>query len=173
MEEETTVAPTSEEQEGTQEETEETETEEEEVDWKSEAQKAKELADNYKRRAEKAEQKAKSAPKVEVTGELSHADIIFLAKTDIADEDINEVTDFAKLKGIPVKDAYNYLKPVLSVRAEERQTAQVTATKGARGKKPTSGEDLLRKAKETGEIPTSDAAMQELILAKQNARRRK
>lgn len=157
------------------EETTEEETTEEEVDWKSEAQKAKELADNYKKRAEKAEKKAKEAPskKEPITGELSQNDLIFLAKSDIHEDDISDVTEWAKFKGISVKDAYAQMKPTLAIRQEERTTAQVTSTKSGRGKKPVTGDDLLEKANTTGEIPTDDQGMRELILAKQKSRGRK
>lgn len=175
MQTEETVVPTSEEQEEEVEETEE-ETEDEEVDWKSEAQKAKELADNYKKRAEKAEKKAKSAPstpKTEDTTQLSPKDYLALQEAQITADDFDEVQDFAKYKGLTISEALksSTLKTILNERKEERATASATQTKGARGVKPKTGEDYLEKAKTTGEIPTDDKAMQELILAKQNARR--
>lgn len=170
------VTPTSEETEEETTEEVETQEEEEEIDWKAEALKAKELAENQKRRAEKAEKLAKTAKeeKKETTfsGELSQTDLIYLAKSDINEEDIADVTDWAKFKGISIKEAHEQLKPTLSIKQEQRTTAAATETKSGRGVKPKTGEDYLEKARRTGEVPTDEIEMQKLILARQKAGRR-
>ena len=97
--------------------------------------KAKELAENYKIRAEKAEKEAKKGggePPKE-SPELSTKDVLFLAKADIHEDDMDEVLEWSKFKKISVSDAFKQLKPTLDVRSEERKSAQVTQTKGARG----------------------------------------
>lgn len=173
MEDETKDIPALEETEETTEEVVE-EQEEDETDWKSEAQKAKELADNYKKRAEKAEKKAKSAPTTkEETSNLSPKDYLALQEAGITAQDFDEVQDFANYRKVSLAEALesSTLRTILAERKEERATAQATSTKGARGTKPKSGDDYLEKAKTTGEIPTDDKALQDLILAKQNARR--
>lgn len=168
------VTPTSEETE--EETTEEVETQEEEIDWKAEALKAKELAENQKKRAEKAEKLVKSAKEEKketiFSGELSQTDLIYLAKSDINEEDIADVTDWAKFKGISIKEAHEQLKPTLSIKQEQRTTAAATETKSGRGVKPKTGDDYLEKARRTGEVPTDEIEMQKLILARQKAGRR-
>lgn len=132
----------------------------------AELAKAKELADNYKRRAEKAEAKAKETPKqVETKESIDQNDLIFLAKADIHEDDIADVTKWARNNNIPVKDAFNQFKPILDARTEERKTASATSTGSPRGTKPVTGEDLLQKA-EKGEIPTSDADITKMIQAR-------
>lgn len=138
---------------------------------KSEAQKAKELAENYKKRAEKAEKKAKSTPKQDSS--LSQNDIIYLAKTDIHEDDISYVTEYAQKFGLSVKEAHEQTKPILGVRNEERTTAEATSTKSPRGKKQLTGAELVRKVEESGEIPTDDRGMQEYIAARQASQRTK
>lgn len=100
---------------------------------------------------------------------LSSKDVIFLAKTDIHEEDIAEVTELAKLKKISVAEAYKYLKPVLDVRAEERKTAQATQTKGGRGTTTEKPEDILRRASQ-GQLPQDDAGIEALTAAREAQR---
>lgn len=158
----------------TTEETTEEETKEESIeDLKSRLAKAEEEKENQKRRAEKAEKKAKTVQKPASDTNLSQNDVIYLAKSDIHEDDIAYVTDYAQKFGISVKEAHKQTLPILNQRKEERTTAEVTATKSPRGVKPRTGEDMLKKAEETGELPTGDDAMQELILARQNRMRRK
>jgi len=148
--------------------------EEEQVDWEAEAKKNKEVADNYKIRAEKAEKKAKEAPEKKVDdSSLSQTDFLYLAKSDIHEEDLGELNDVMSKMGMNAKQAHEYLKPRFAVKAEERKTASVTNTGSGRGKKPKTGEDYLDKANKTGELPDSDTGMQDLILARQNAKRGK
>lgn len=137
------------------------------------AAKAQELADNYKVRAEKAEAKLKEGAPLTAKQEdgLSNKDILFLAKADIHEDDMDEVLDWAKFKKVAVSEAYKQMKDVLDVRTEQRKTAQATQTRGgARGASKVSGEDLLSKAEKTGEVPTTDEGMSELFLARQARR---
>jgi hypothetical protein len=160
-----TVTPTSEEKEETTEEVVEEETkEEEEVDYKALAEKNAELANNYKVRAEKAEKKAKE---VQPSTSLPQSDLLYLAKADIHEEDVEELTTYAEKMGVSVKEAHEFLKPVFDIRQEQRKTAQTTETKSGRGKTQKTGDDYLDTALKTGELPDSDEAMQALILAKQ------
>jgi len=130
-----------------------------------EAEKAKELAENYKRRAEKAENSPKQADK----DGLSSKDVIFLAKTNINEEDVEEVTELAKLKKIPVSEAYNYLKPVLDVREEQRKTANATQTKGGRPAVKTTPDELINRANQ-GNLPEDDAGIDALTAAREAQR---
>lgn len=136
---------------------------------KQKAAKADELEGKNKQlfeRAKKAEDAAKATVHSQDTG-LSQTDIIFLAKADIHEDDIGEVTELAKLKKIPVSEAYKYLKPVLNERAEERKTAAATQTKGgARGTAKVTGEDMLRKVEATGELPDDPDALMQIAEAR-------
>lgn len=135
-------------------------------EYKARLTKAEELAENYKKRAEKAEKAAKSA-KVPSQDGLAENDIIFLAKTDIHDDDIRDVVKWARNDGVSVKEAFNAYKPILDARKEERNTALATNTKGsARGTSKVSGEDILRKAQSTGEVPDTDEGMMKLAEAR-------
>jgi hypothetical protein len=101
--------------------------------------------------------------------DLPTSDLLYLAKSDINEEDIDEVRDWAKFKGVSIKEAHEQLKPTLLVKEEQRRTAQATQTRGgARGSSKITGEDLLSKAEKTGEIPTDDAGMKKLAEARLN-----
>lgn len=163
MEETEQVVPTSEEQ--VEETVEEVNSEESSEELKAKLAKAEELANNYKTRAEKAEAKAKE-PKPKQDG-LSTSDVIFLAKTDIHEDNLDEVIEWAKFKKIPVSEAYKQLKPKLDVEAEIRRTQQATQTKGSpRGANKVSGEELLSQAQRTGEVPDDAEGMQALFNAR-------
>lgn len=131
------------------------------------AEKAEELATNYKKRAEKAEGELKGLPKDSQDG-LSNKDVLYLAKADIHEDDLDEVLEYARFKKVPVNDAHKQYKAVLDIRAEERKTAAATAAGkgGARGASKVTGEDLLRKAEQTGEVPTDPDKMRELAEAR-------
>ncbi len=138
----------------------------EEVDWEAKAKKAEELANNYKVRAEKAEKKSKETVQTETRDGLSNKDVIFLAKADIHEDDMDEVLDWAKFKKVPVSEAYKQLKTTLQVRTEERKSAQVSNTNNARrGSSKVDGETLISNAR-AGKIPESDADITALLKAK-------
>lgn len=129
-------------------------------------------------RAKKAEADLKEARKqlegtVQSKDTLSTMDVLALAKAGIEDDDMDLVTKFAKLQEMTVKDALKdtTLKAILDTKAEERRTAATAHTKGgARGTSKVTGEDLLRKAETTGEVPTSTEGMQALFIARRAQR---
>jgi LPS O-antigen subunit length determinant protein (WzzB/FepE family) len=137
---------------------------------KAKLAKAEELANNYKIRAEKAEKLAKTV-KVEAKPEpskpqsMSTRDYIALVNSKINEEDIVEVEDYAKYKGISIADALksSVVKTLLSEKEEIRKTAQATNTSNARrGSSQVSPETLLAKARK-GDVPDSDDEIQKLI----------
>jgi hypothetical protein len=152
-----------------------TENQEEEVDVEELKKQAK-LAENYKIRAEKAEKALKKNKPTESQApsqsEISNKDILYLAKADINPEDVDDVLDYAKLKGITIAEAHKFYKPILNEREEERKTAQATTVKSGRGSTKNSGEDFLRRAETTGEVPDDPAKMREMIEADFNRRRK-
>lgn len=143
----------------------EAEPEEESVEeLKARLAKADEVANNYKIRAEKAEKKAKETPQPAQNG-LSTKDVVYLAKADIHDDDVDEVLDYAKLKGISVGKAHEFLKPILAVRTEQRTTASAANTSSVRrGASKATGETLLENAK-AGKLPDSDDDIARLVAA--------
>lgn len=179
MQEEIGTPTSTEKVEETTEVTEETteETPEESVDdLKARLAKAEEEKENQKKRAEKAEKKAKEAPKVEevkTDSTMSQKDILYIAKAEIHEDDMEEFTNTMSKMGMTAKEAHEFLAPRFAVKAEERKTAAATQTKSPRGTKPNTGEDLLSKVEGGGDIPTSDAEMQKMILAKQNRFKKK
>lgn len=172
MLEEETVDSTLEQEEVAEEVTEEESPSETIEEVKEKLAKAEEIAENQKIRAEKAEKKAKTAPKKEnKTDDLSQKDVIFLSKTEIHEDDFDEVVETAKAKGITAKEAYDYMKPILDVRSEERTTADATQTKSPRGVKANTGEDLVKKAEKTGEVPEDEAGMKAMAEARMARRK--
>ncbi len=114
-----------------------------------ETAKAKELADNYKKRAEKAEAEGKKPKIADGEGALSQKDLIVLMKADVAEEDIDDVVEYATFKKIPIADALksSTVKSILAEKAEFRKTAEITAI-GAnrRGNEKISDATLLANA---------------------------
>lgn len=129
--------------------------------------KAAELESKNKQLYERAK-KAETKPAAEPSQDgLTNKDVLFLAKADIHEDDIDEVLEWAKFKKVPVSDAYKQMKDVLDVRAEQRKTAAATQTgKSSRGTSKVSGDDLLSKAERTGEVPDTAEGMTELFKAR-------
>ena len=132
--------------------------------------KAEELANNYKIRAEKAEGKLKEEKKEVIAPKkddsLSQSDLIAIIKADVAEEDIEEVTVYAKIKNISVADALktNIIKTVLADKKEERTTAAATNTGNARkGSSRPNPSQLLEQAQKTGELPESEEDLTALV----------
>jgi LPS O-antigen subunit length determinant protein (WzzB/FepE family) len=150
------------------------ETVEENVDdVKAKLLKAEELANNYKIRAEKAEKLAKTI-KVEAKPDtskpvsMSTRDYIALVNNKINEEDIGEVEDYAKYRGISIAEALksSVVKTLISEKEEIRKTAQATNTSNARrGSSQVSPETLLNKARK-GEVPESDEDIMKLVRAR-------
>jgi hypothetical protein len=138
-----------------------------------ELKKAKEIAENQKIRAEKAEAESKKAKEgkdnLTPKQELSQSDLLTLARTDVAEEDIKDVIDYANFKKISVKEALEsgVIKSLLAERGEERKTAEATATKQKRtGATTQLGSDLLGKAESKGELPEDKEGMEKLVNAR-------
>lgn len=137
-----------------------------------------ELAQNYKIRAEKAEGKLKDVlpQSVPTQDSLSPKDALLLAKAEVSLEDVDEVVEYAKYRKIAIGDALKdpTLKAILSTRVEERKTAAATHTRGgARGASKVTGEDLLRKAEATGEVPEDPQKIREIVEARMARRKNK
>lgn len=115
---------------------------------KERLQKAEQLANNQKIRAEKAERLNKVAPKESIqvkSGDLSTKDLYALMDAKVPQDDVEEVRDYAKLKGISIPEALNtsFVKSLLSENAEKRNVAQASNTGVTRRSSKLSDEDLL------------------------------
>lgn len=101
--------------------------------------------------------------------DLNAMDAIALMRANIHEEDIGEVVEYARFKGVSVAEALkaSVIKATLAEKAEQRQTASATSTGRVRsGSVQKSGEGLLEKAFATGEIPDSDKDMEALASAR-------
>lgn len=134
--------------------------------------KAEELAHNYKIRAEKAEAKIKTAkPEPTQNSSLTVYDTIALMNAKVTEaEDIKEVEEYARFKGVSVSEALKsgVIKTILADKAEERKTAQATNTGKARVGSSTLPDEVVLKNASLGKLPDDPSA---LVNARFNSRR--
>lgn len=170
MDENTTGAATSEQEEVIEATSQEPASPEENVEENEELAKARELANNYKIRAEKAEKalKQKETAKNEAPApshdNLSTADTLALVQAQVSPEDVSEVIEYARYKKISVVDALktNVVKTLLTDRAEERKTAAATHTGTTRrAPQKVQASTLVSKA-EDGDLPDDEEEMKRL-----------
>lgn len=136
---------------------------EEDIDWKALALKEKERANNQKIRAEKAEREAKTkATKPAQDSSLSVHDAIALMTAKVTEvEDIKEVEDYARFRGISVSEALksSVVKTLLAERVETRKTAQATNTGKARAGSASLSDDVVLKNASQGKLPDDPASI--------------
>lgn len=131
--------------------------------------KAEASSQNFER-AKKAEEEVKRL-KTQGTEApaFSPKDVLALTEHGVKSDDFDEVVRVAKVLNKPIADALKdpILKSILNDRAEERKTSNATATRGGvRNVVKSTGQDLLRKAETTGEVPDSDEGMRKLAEAR-------
>jgi hypothetical protein len=143
-----------------------TEKAEETIDYKAKYEKALEEKENQKIRAEKAEKLAKQPKEAKL--DVSTIDIIALSKANIHEDDIADVQEYAKFKGISIKDALNssVVKATLSENAEKRNVANATNTSNVRRGPAQASDDVLLSRASKGEMPTTDADLIRLTRAR-------
>jgi hypothetical protein len=95
-------------------------------------------------------------------------------RANVDEEDIQEVVDYAKLKGIPVSQALktNVIKTILDEKAEERKTALATNTGKAKASPSRASDETLLDKASKGELPEKDEDMQRLVKARIDAKRK-
>lgn len=132
--------------------------------------KAKEIAENQRIRAEKAE-KAKKEDKGDKEN-LSLSDI--RALSDVHDEDVQEIVDYAKFKGVTIAEAKktSAMQNYLSTQAEERRTAAVADTRGGQRATTINNTVILEKAKR-GELSEKEEDIDKLVEARMEAKLKK
>lgn len=144
----------------------ETLTAEEIAELRSKAAKADELEAKNKQLFERAKKAETTRAEPQAPSEsLSTKDVVYLAKADLHNDDVDEVLELAKLKGISVSKAHEYLKPILDVRAEQRTSASAANVSNVRrGPSKVTDEVLVSKASK-GELPDDDEGIERLISA--------
>ncbi len=137
------------------------------ADAEEKRKKADEVANNYKIRAEKAERKPKELEKEPSVAGLSAIDTIALMRSNIAEEDIPEVVEYASFKKVSVAEALKSttVKSILAQKDEERKVSAATNVGGARkGPSKVTDEQLLERAAK-GVMPESDEDMRRMAQA--------
>lgn len=127
--------------------------------WKKKATEKKEVVENKK------EVKETVTPK---ENGISQTDLYALIRANVAEEDIQEVVDYAKLKNIPVSQALksNVVKTILSEREEERKTANATNVGKAKSAPSRASEETLLEKARSGELPERDEDIIRLVKAR-------
>lgn len=133
--------------------------------------KTEEIANNQKIRAEKAEDKLKSvkvetpSPKASKQGDLGSKDLYALMEAKVPQDDIDEVVEYAKFKGVSVAEALktSFVKTTLSEKAEQRRIAEATNVGNTRRNSGKVSDDSIVSKAQSGELPESDEDLIRLI----------
>ena len=130
-----------------------------------------------KKASEKPEEKKEEVKeeKKEVVDEkdLSSSDMFSLIEAKVPQEDIEEVKDYAKLKGISITEALkaSIVKTILEDKAEARNVADATNTGGGgQAPKRDSDEELLSNSSK-GVMPETDEGMARLVKLRQESKK--
>lgn len=139
------------------------------TDWKSEALKYKAIAE----RAAKKAHKPQVTPQVEPapqSKDISTMDAIALVRSGVTlKEDIDQVKEYAQLKGVSIEEALSskMIKTILQENEEVRKTAKATNTgTSRRSSTQLSEDDLLQRFRKTGEVPESQDDLERMIEAR-------
>lgn len=129
--------------------------------------------ENKTLKIQKAKNREKSEKKVEEkpTEDISTKDLYSLMSAEVVEEDVSEVVDYAKFKGISVAEALKTetIKSILEGKKEARNVAQATNTGSSKkGTSSVSGEDILANANK-GKLPESDEDFAKLAQARIDA----
>lgn len=134
---------------------------------KAKAARADELEEKNKRLFERAKKQ-----QVKQDG-LSPKDTLYLAKTNIHEDDVDELVELSMKMGWDIRKAHEFMAPTLKERNEERTSAKATATGKVRpGVNDVPDTTVLNKASK-GNVPEDDEGMQRLIDAELNQKARK
>lgn len=127
--------------------------------------KTEEVAANQKARAEKAEKAAKAAKPAD---DLSSADVMSLMNAKVSHEDdIAEVKDYAKLKGITIAEALKVpmVQSLIADSAEKRKTAEATHSGPARRNTQAPSDEAVVAEATKGNLPDDPAKLAESRMA--------
>lgn len=112
------------------------------IKWRTEATKAKDTPPQPKQDGEK-------------KFELSLKDTITLSKSNVHEDDIDEVIEYAKFKNIPIQEALKstVVRATLAEKEEFRKSAQATTTGTARRTNSRPSDEEIMKKFQNGEVP--------------------
>lgn len=112
------------------------------IKWRTEATKAKDTPPQPKQEGEK-------------KFELSLKDTITLSKSNVHEDDIDEVIEYAKFKNIPIQEALKstVVRATLAEKEEFRKSAQATTTGTARRTNSRLSDEEIMKKFRDGEVP--------------------
>lgn len=146
---------------------------EELAELKAKAEKADELERKNRQLYERLKKKEEEAN--HSTNGLSTRDTLALIEAKITDEELSEVEEFARYKKLSIADALKSptLKAILAERKEEARTARATEIKSPRGVAKNTGEDILRKAEKTGEVPEGIDELKAMLEARLHRKKTK
>lgn len=102
----------------------------------------------------------------EKKNDLSQDDMFVLVKSDVHMDDVNEVKDYAKLKGISIAEALKspIVQGILTTNTEHRKSAAAAGTKDTRSTSKTDGvaivSDILAKGEDAVPEKGSEGAME-------------
>lgn len=157
--------------------------EEDLTDYKAEALKYQGMAKRFKNKLEKAKEikpevkpEIKPEVKLDIKEEkaISLTDMYALNKANVSEEDLPEVIEFSKFKGISIAEALksSVVKTLLADKEEKRNVANATNTGNSkRGSTQTSDQQLLDNASK-GIMPESDDDIARLVKARIEAKKK-
>ncbi|MCP3684621.1 MAG: hypothetical protein GY861_18295 [bacterium] len=114
----------------------------------------------------------KEEPNVVSAADLSFRD--FKALSDVHEDDVDKLVSYAKFNGISITDAKQLpeMTNLLKDNDEKRKTAEATNTgRVKRGATEAPDSAILKKARDTGEVPTTDEGMDKLLDARMAEKR--
>lgn len=119
--------------------------------------------DHWKNKANKPADKVQ-----EKSNDLSSKDLYALMEAKVSQDDVDDVVDFAKFKGITVQEALKAptVKTLLQVKAEERNTAIATHSGSSKRTTQKISDDVLLENAKKGQMPDSEQEIIRLIRAR-------
>lgn len=134
---------------------------------------SKAYAENQKIRAEKAEKELKALKKQLTEKETPKNEFSvkdYKALSEIHEDDIDEVIEYAKFKGISVAETVKsqIIQALLKEKEEKRKSAAAANTLPARRSSQTITEEALLEQVEGGFVPTKDEDIEKFVKAKLN-----
>ena len=123
--------------------------------------KIKELEDLIARKKKESKKPAEKKMQEASSSELSQKELYTLMRSNVHEDDVDEVVEYAKLKNIGVDEALksSVIKAILKDKEETRKTAEVSNTGNTRKGSTSKDTDTLVGKAMKGEIPNDPADM--------------
>lgn len=122
--------------------------------------------DHWRKKAQSSKDESKEEPKS--SSDLSSRDLLALAKSDVHENDIDEVLEYARFKKMSVAEALQsgVVKTILSDNAELRKSAEAANTRQVRKGAVKVTSDKLLSDLSKGEVPESKEDAERLFWAR-------